>query len=321
MHHHNHHDDHEHHEHDHHDHDHKHHGHHHHLPDKLNFAFAIAVAFNLGFTVLEAGYAIFANSMSLLADAGHNLGDVLGLVLAWIANWLLSRGSSQRYSYGFRRTTILAALINSLILVFACGIIAYESIWKLLHPQPVHEWVIIVVALIGIFINGGTALLFMQGRHDDLNIKGAFLHLAYDALISLGVVIGGLIILFTGWYRLDSMIGIAIVVAILFGTWELLRDSLNLILDAVPRSVNQIAVKGYLERIEGVTQVHDLHIWGLSTNEIALTTHLVMPEIVLHDVDYQRINADLKKLFKINHVTIQVEKGTTEDPCGRASVC
>jgi cobalt-zinc-cadmium efflux system protein len=310
-------------EHDHnHDHD-KHHGHSHahSAPTSFNSAFAFAVAVNLVFVLFEASYALIAHSMSLLADAGHNFGDVLGLSLAWGANLLLARGASARYSYGFKRTTIIAALINALILVGATAIIAYESILKLLNPVVVDEKIIIIVAAIGILINGGTALLFMRGRKDDLNIKAAFLHLAYDALIAFGVVVAGFIILFTHALWLDPLVGLLIVIAIVAGTWSLLLDSVNLILDAVPKSVDYQGVKNYLAKIEGVTTVHDLHIWGLSTNEIALTAHLVMPTRELHDADFQGINHHLKCQFKINHVTIQVEKGTTEDPCGQVQTC
>jgi len=303
-------------------HSHSHDGHSHHpIPSSFNTAFAIAVGLNLAFTLIEAFYAVAANSMGLLADAGHNLGDVLGLSLAWGASVLVSRGATEKYSYGFKRTTILAAIINALILVGTSAIIAYESIYKLLNPSEVHEITVIIVAFIGILINGGTALLFMRGSHADLNIKGAFLHLAYDALISFGVVVAGIVIMFTAWDWLDPIAGLGIVVIILLGTWGLLRDSVNLILDAVPHNIDQQSVRRYLCKLPNVFAVHDLHIWGLSTNEIALTAHLVMPNKTLSDEDFQKINTELKEQFAINHVTIQVEQGTTEDPCGQANVC
>ncbi len=292
-----------------HDHNGHNHHHHHHVPETFTTAFFLAVFLNLAFVIIEAIYAVSANSMSLLADAGHNLGDVLGLAMAWGANWLMTRPATSRYSYGFKRTTILAAIANALILVFTSAIIAYESIYKLINPVKVHEMTVIIVALIGIVINGGTALLFMKGSADDLNIKGAFLHLAYDALISLGVVVTGVIILFAGWVWLDPVVGLLIVVAILAGTWGLLRDSINLILDAVPHNIEQDKVRDYLNAIKGVVAVHDLHIWGLSTKEIALTAHLVMPDSYLTDDDYQHICGELKQQFKINHATLQVEKG------------
>ena len=192
-------------------------GHHHHhaAPEKMNKVFAIAVIANLLFTAIEAVYAIFANSMSLLADAGHNLGDVLGLLFAWAASWLMTLPASRKYSYGFKRTSMMAALSNALLLVAASGVIIYESIVKLIHPSPVDEKVVIIVAAIGIVVNGATAALFVKGHKDDLNIKGAFLHLASDALISVGVVIVGIVILYTHWLWLDPVVGIAIVIAIL----------------------------------------------------------------------------------------------------------
>lgn len=305
-----------HHEHHHHD---DHHSHHH-APNEFNRAFAIAAFFNLSFTLIEAGYAFWANSMSLLADAGHNLGDVFGLLFAWGANYLLTKGSSAKYSYGFKKTTILATLGNALLLVAASAIIIYESMRKLFFPVPVNEIIVIIVAIIGIMINGGTALLFLKGQ-EDLNVKAAFIHLAYDALISFGVVVSGLAIYLTGWHRLDPIVGMVIVTFILYGTWDLLKNSVDLILDAVPAKIDQIKVIEYFQKIEGVIAVHDLHIWALSTRETALTAHLVMPEKILHDEDYVKINEELKQHFKIDHVTLQVEKGTHEDPCGQSSHC
>lgn len=307
-----------------HKHDHKdghHHGHdhhhHHEAPETFNLAFGLAIGLNFAFTLIEAIYAIAANSMSLLADAGHNLGDVLGLLFAWGASYLVTKGVTKKFSYGYKRTTILAALANSLILVAASAIIAYESIYKLFHPVQVSEMIIIIVALIGIFINGGTALLFMRKRNDDLNIKGAFLHLAYDAVISLGVVITGVIILFTHYLWLDPIVGILIVVMILWGTWGLLRDSTHLMLDAVPQNIDIEEVQQYLETITGVTAVHDLHIWGLSTKDIALTCHLIIPEGSFTEKDFRKINHELEHRFKISHSTIQIEKGNGEINCGQ----
>jgi len=298
-------------------------GHHHHhpAPNSYNRAFAWAVSLNLLFVVVQAIYALKANSMGLLADAVHNFGDVLGLMLAWGASWLLTKASKARYSYGYKRTTILAAIANALLLVASSALIAYESILKLLNPVVVDETIVIVVAVIGTIINASTALLFMRGRHDDLNIKGAFLHLAADALLSIGVAIAGVIILFTGWMWIDPLVGLAIVVTILLGTWGLLRDSVNLILDAVPHNVDGPAVRAYLEKITGVTEIHDLHIWGLSTTDTALTAHLVMPNATLTDEDYERINEKLKHQYNIGHVTLQVETGEHEDPCGQRETC
>ncbi len=298
----------------HHNHDHG----HSHEPDSFNLAFALSVGLNLLFTLIEAIYAIMANSMSLLADAGHNLGDVLGLVFAWGASYLVTKGVTEKFSYGYKRTTILAALLNSLILVATSAIIAYESIVKLIYPVSVNEWIVIIVAFIGIMINGGTALLFMRGRKEDLNIKGAFLHLAYDALISFGVVVAGAVILFTGWMWLDPVVGLMIVVLILWGTWGLLRDSTNLILDAVPHNIDKGKVTDYLNNIEGVQAIHDLHIWGLSTKESALTCHLVVPEKTIDDAMIHQIQEDLSHQFNIHHSTLQVEKAHRAENCGHS---
>ncbi|MCK4608742.1 MAG: cation transporter [Gammaproteobacteria bacterium] len=280
-------------------------------PQRLNKAFAIATALNLAFTIIEAVYAVSAHSMSLLADAGHNLGDVLGLLFAWLASWLITKKSTARYSYGFKRTTILAAIFNSLILVATSSVIAYESIVKIIHPTIVNEHTIIIVAAIGIVINAGSALLFMHNYKEDLNIKGAFLHLAYDSLISVGVVVAGLIILVTGWTYLDPIIGLGIVVVIIGGTWRLLLDSVNLILDAVPRNIDAEAIQNYLESLPDVHSIHDLHIWALSTNETALTCHLVVPRSNLIDSVFQEISCQLSQRFNIKHTTLQAESAVS----------
>lgn len=298
-----------------------HHGHHHPVPHSFNKSFGIAVLLNFAFTVFQAVYAILANSMSLLADAAHNFGDVFGLVLAWGASWLLTLPARKRYSYGYKRTTIIAALTNALILVATSALIVYESIRKLWHLTHVDGHIVIVVALIGIFINGGTAMLFMKGAHEDLNIKGAFLHLMGDALVSLGVVVSGILILLTKQIWIDPIVGLLIVAIILTGTWGLLRDSTGLILDAIPRHIDQHGIEHYLEKISGVKAVHDLHIWGLSTKEVALTVHLIMPEQQLTDEDFIKINSDLKKQFRIDHATIQVERGSEEFPCRQMETC
>jgi cobalt-zinc-cadmium efflux system protein len=294
-------------------HHHHHHGHdHHHAPQQFTVAFALAVGLNLLFTIVEAIYAIIAHSMSLLSDAGHNLGDVLGLALSWGALWLLSKKATDKYSYGFKRTTILAALLNALLLVIATVAITIESIHKLLAPSLVNEKIIIIVALIGILINGGTALLFSKGQHD-LNIKSAFLHLAYDALISLGVVFTGVIIYYTHWLWLDPLVGIAIAITIFLGTWSLLRQSIDLILDAVPKDVDRDAVIDYLLSYSNISAVHDLHIWGLSTQEIAITAHLIVPNHDLSDEQLHTIHEDLASKFHIKHATLQTESGNTSD--------
>lgn len=305
-----------------HSHHHAHHAHHdHHGHSSFNKAFAISVTLNFTFTLAEVIYALLAHSMSLLADAAHNFGDVFGLVLAWGANWLLSLSARKRYSYGFKRTTILAALTNALILVATSALITYESIYKLFHPADINEKIVIIVALLGIFINGGTALLFRKGAETDLNIKGAFTHLLADALLSFAVVIAGILIWLFHKNWIDPVAGLLIVMIILVGTWGLLRDSVNLILDAIPRYIDHHGIEAYLHQLPGVSAVHDLHIWGLSTKEVALTVHLIMQDTSLSDADYQSINHELKQKFKIDHATIQVESGSIDHPCERLKTC
>ena len=306
----------------HHEHDHGAGGHHHHpAPKSFNLAFAIAVSLNLGFTIVEVIYALAANSMSLLADAVHNFGDVFGLLLAWGANWLLTLPARERYSYGFKRTSILAAVTNAMILIATTAVIAYEALYKFFHVSPVNEQVIIVVALLGILVNGGTALLFMRGADEDLNIKGAFLHLCADAVVALGVVIGAIVIKFTQLYWLDPLLGLVIVISILWGTWGLLRDSFRLMLDGIPRSIDYQGVEKFLSALPDVVALHDLHIWGLSTKEVALTAHLVMATDHPANVDYKTITAVLRDKYRINHVTIQVEMENSDFLCLRADSC
>lgn len=287
-----------------------HHGHHKVDLQSVNLAFMISVGANLAFTVVEAIYGFITDSVSLLGDAGHNLSDVLGLLLAWGAAYLATRRTSDMYSYGFRRTTILAAIINALALVFAASYIAWESVEKFISPTPIAEITVMIVAGIGIVINAGTAMLFMKVSEQDLNLRGAYLHLAYDALISAGVVVAAAVIYTTGWLWIDPIMGLAIVGVILYGTWGLLRDSVNLIIDAVPENVDRDGVRQYLEGIDGVTEIHDLHIWGMSTHENCLTAHLVMPENTLWESGdgYTQIGEDLEKRFNIHHVTLQVER-------------
>lgn len=308
--------------HSHHDHSHGDHGHQHShgVIRSFNKAFAIAVSVTLAYTIVEAGYAFYADSVSLLADAVHNLGDVLGLVLAWVANWLLLFPARKRYSYGFKRTTIIAALANAFILVATSALIAYESIYKLFHLTSVDENVVIIVGTIGIFVNVGSSLLFMRGAEDDINIKGAFLHLMADALILVGVVVSAIVIKYTNWLWIDPVVGLIIVGIVLWGTWGLLRDSVSLIMDAIPRYIDHAGVREFLSSYAGVKAVHDLHIWGLSTKEVALTAHLVMPTSPLTDADYKKINLILHEKFRINHVTLQVESGDLE-PCIRSEKC
>lgn len=290
-----------------HDHDHRHRR----LFDDVNSSFVIAVGANLAFTILEAVFGFLTRSVSLLGDAGHNLSDVLGLLLAWGAAFLATQRTSNSYSYGYRKSTILAAVINAVILILTAGFIAFRSIDRLITPSSIAEVPVMVVASIGIFVNAGTAMLFMKAGQRDLNLRGAFLHLAYDAAISAGVVVTAVVILVTGWTWIDPIVGLVIVAVIVAGTWGLLKDSVNLIIDAVPEHIDQNLVREYLESVYGVTEVHDLHIWAMSTSENCLTAHLVMPERTLLDsaTGYQEISEALERRFGIHHVTLQVEKG------------
>ena len=292
---------------------------HSHAPASFGRAFAIGIALNTAFVVIEATFGILAHSLALVADAGHNLSDVLGLVLAWGASVLVRRSPTLRRTYGLRRSSILAALFNAVFLLVAIGIIAWEAVGRFAHPQPVAGGTVIWVALVGIVINTATALLFLAGRKDDLNIRGAFLHMAADAGVSLGVVLAGIAIIFTGWQWLDPTVSLVIVAVILLGTWGLLRDSVNLALDAVPEGIDAEAVTAYLAALPGVAEVHDLHIWGMSTTETALTAHLVIPGIRDGDALLARVCAELHDRFGIEHATVQVERGDPAHPCTLAS--
>jgi cobalt-zinc-cadmium efflux system protein len=308
--------------HEHHDHDHapgQSHGHgHSHGPANYDRAFAIGIALNVAFVIVEAAYGIAANSLALLADAGHNLSDVLGLVMAWGAATLVKRRPSARYTYGLKRSSILVSLANAALLLVAVGAIVWEAVQRLGKPEPVAEMTVIWVALVGIAINTATALLFMSGRKSDLNIKGAFLHMAADALVSAGVVVAAFATLATGWLWLDPAVSLVIAVVITVGTWSLLRDSLSLALDAVPAHVDHRKIDRYLADLPGVTDVHDLHIWAMSTTEVAMTVHLVRPGATLDDGLLARARHDLQERFGICHVTLQIEIGDPEHPCSLA---
>jgi len=296
------------------------HNHHDHGQPSYNRAFIIGIALNAGFVVTEATFGVLAHSLALLADAGHNLGDVLGLVLAWSASWLVRMRPTQRYTYGLRRSSILAALLNAMILLVAIGGIAIEAIQRFRDPVPVSGGIVIGVALVGIVINGMTALLFMSGRKHDLNLRGAFLHMVSDAVVSLGVVLAGIAILTTGWLWFDPVISLVIVAVIFVGTWNLLRDSTNLALDAVPQGVEPLAIRTYLAETPGVAAIHDLHIWAMSTTETALTAHLVMPSGCPDDAFLARIGRELHDRFDIEHTTIQIETGDSLS-CAQKSCC
>jgi len=295
-------------QHTHHDHDHGHeHGPgHSHAPKNFGTAFLVGIALNSGFIVAEVVYGILGNSVALLADAGHNLGDVLGLLVAWIASLLVKRAPTAHFTYGLRGSSILAALFNAVLLLIAVGAIALEAIQRLGQPEPVSGMTVIVVAALGIAVNGITALLFASGREGDLNIRGAHLHMAADAAVSAGVVVAGLVILLTGWTWLDPLVSLGISLVIIWGTWSLLRDSLNMSLAAVPPGIDPGAVRQFLQEQPGVASVHDLHIWAMSTTETALTVHLCMPaqpgDAFLHHLQHE-----LQDDFGIGHSTIQIE--------------
>lgn len=291
---------------------------HSHAPGGFGRAFAVGVGLNLAFVMLEAVFGVLAHSVALLADAGHNLSDVLGLSLAWGATYLGQRQPTKRHTYGLRRSSILAALLNAGLLLVAIGAIAWEAIGRLAHPQPVASGTVIWVASVGIGINGLTASLFWAGRKRDLNLRGAFLHLAADAAVSAGVVLAGLVMHATGWLRLDPAVSLLIVVVIAIGTWGLLRESLNLALDAVPQHIESAAVEHYLVGLPGVRAVHDLHIWAMSTTEAALTAHLVKPDAVVDDALLTQLGKDLQDRFRIEHTTIQLERGDGAEPCEQA---
>jgi cobalt-zinc-cadmium efflux system protein len=284
------------------------HGHAHaHAPKDFGFAFAIGVVLNLGFVIVEFVYGLLANSIALVADSGHNLGDVLGLAMAWTAMILARRAPSQTLTYGLRRGTILAALMNAMLLLLTVGAIAVEGVRRLFEPSAVAGVTIMVVAAAGIVVNGVTAWLFASGRKGDINLRGAFLHMASDALVSLGVVIAGAMILATGWTWLDPLVSVVIAIIILWGTWGLLRDSLAMALDAVPGGIKLDEVRAFLERQPGVSGIHDLHIWPMSTTETALTCHCLLPAGHPGDEFLVRLANELQERYGIGHSTIQVE--------------
>jgi cobalt-zinc-cadmium efflux system protein len=278
-----------------------------HAPKNFGTVFAIGTALNLGFVIVEVIYGLLANSMALVADAGHNLGDVLGLVMAWIATLLARRRPSQTYTYGLRRGTILAALANAVLLLVTVGAIAVEGVRRLIEPSEVASVTVMVVAALGIVINGVTAWLFASGRRGDINLRAAFLHMGYDALVSGGIVAAGGVILLTGWTRLDPLVSLAIAVVILAGTWSLLRDSVGMSLDAVPTGIKPDEVSDFLRQQPGITAIHDLHIWPMSTTETALTCHCLMPGGHPGDEFLVQLEHQLHERFSIGHATIQVE--------------
>lgn len=302
-------------------HDHAHHGHAHHqhqaAPAGWNRAFALGIALNLGFVAVEGVYGWLSGSLALLADAGHNLSDVAGLVLAWGAALAGGLRPTHRRTYGWMRASILAALANALLLIFAMGALAFEAVQRLQAPEPVAGGTVIVVAAVGVLVNGLTAWLFMAGSQTDLNIRGAFLHMAGDALVSLGVVAAGLLYLQFGWGWLDPLVSLAIAVVIVLGTWSLFRQSLHLAFDGVPEGIDLVEVHAWLLAKPGVVNVHDLHVWALGTSDVALTAHLVMPAGHPGDAFVVALAEGLAHRFHINHPTIQIELDGIDDGCVR----
>lgn len=295
-------------------HEHAHEGHDHQAPASYDRAFAVGVALNVGFVLLEALTGVLSGSLALLADAGHNVNDVLALVVAWAATALSRRVPTDRRTYGWRRSSILAALANALALLVVVGAVSWEALQRIGEPRPVDGGLVIAIATLGVLVNSAAALLFV-GERRDANLRGAFLHLAADAAVSMGVVIAGVAILATGWLWLDPAISLAIGAVILISTWGLLRNALDMALDAVPAGIDLGHVRAYLEGLPEVVEVHDLHIWAMSTTQTALTAHLVMRELPRGDSLLCQATGDLSARFAIEHATLQLERGDPEHPC------
>ena len=287
---------------------------HNHQISNYNRAFAIGVMLNVIFVAIEAGYGLAAGSLALIADAGHNLSDVLSLLIAWGAALLATKPATEKRTYGFRKVTIMASLASAILLLVALGGITWEAIGRFFDPKPVEGMTVIAVAAIGVVINTITALLFVSGQKHDLNIRGAFLHMAADAGVSFGVVVAGIIIVVTGWLLIDPLIGLFIVAVILVGTWSLLRDSMNLAIDSVPKGIDMAGIKRYLTSLENVSQIHDLHVWPMSTTEVALSVHLIIVDDSLDNNLLPELQQQLHDRFSIDHSTIQVER-QDDGPC------
>lgn len=280
-----------------------------------NRAFATGVLLNIIFVAIEAGYGIYAGSLALIADAGHNASDVVSLLLAWGANALAAKAATERRTYGLGKATVLASLASAVILLIALGGIAWEAVGRFRAPQEVAGMTVITVAAIGVVINTLTALLFYKGQKHDLNIRGAFLHMAADAAVSLGVVIAGILIMSTHWYWIDPVVSLVIVAVVFVGTWSLLRDSLNYAVDAVPKDVDLAGIKKYLRSFDHVIRIHDLHVWPLSTTRIALTVHLVVDRDTLDNAFLTTLQKHLHDDFGIEHATIQIENAASHEIC------
>ncbi len=295
------------------------HSHRHPTPKNYNLAFAVGTALNVIFVVVEATFGFLSNSLALIADAGHNLGDVLALLLSWGATYLAQRKPTRTKTYGLRRGTILAAFVSSLILLMTMSVVAWEALGRLTTPSVVNSTTIIVVAAIGVIINTATALLFLTSQREDLNIKAAFIHMAADAGVSLGVVLGGIAIFLTSLFWIDPAISLVIVIVIIISTWGVFRDSFNLAMDGVPKGINIDEVREFILQQDGVIAVHDLHIWAMSTTQVALTTHLVRDSHKLDDQFVHRLSNGLRDKFGIIHPTIQIESGDHAHLCDQAS--
>ncbi len=285
-------------------------------PDSLDRAMMIGVSLNLIFVLVEFGFGFFSGSLALLADAGHNASDVVGLLLAWGASFLARRQPSQKFTFGLRRATIYAAFLNSVLLLAACAVILWEAICRLSDPAPVAGFTMIAVAAIGVVINTVTAILFMRGSKEDANIRGAFLHMAADAAVSVGVVLAGVAIMATGIGWIDPTVSIIIVVVIVWGTWDLFTESVGLAMDAVPRRININELTNALAEVPGVLEIHDLHVWGMSTSEVMLTAHLVIAESSRQGA-LKEAQSVLRDRFAITHTTLQFEDSSTSQACAK----
>lgn len=296
----------------HHGHSHDHHDHAHHHPSPSDKRYTIAIALNLGFVLIEVAAGFIANSTALLSDATHNLSDVLGLALAGGAAWLAKQQAGSQRTYGFSKATVLAALANALVLVIACGGILWEAARRLFEPEPTQPLFIMAVAAVGVLINGATAMLFLAGRKEDVNVRGAYLHMLADAGVSAAVIVAGAAIFFTGLQWIDPAISLAVVLLILWGTWGLLRESLDLTLDAAPTNIDVAKVRAFLAEQPGVTAVHDLHVWAMGATKPALTAHLVRPDGA-DDAFLAHLSDGIARTFGISHVTLQVERAQRDD--------
>jgi cobalt-zinc-cadmium efflux system protein len=298
---------------------HLHHGHCNHGRHAVSRSLAIGIALNVAFVAIEIAYGLQANSLALLADAGHNASDVLGLVIALIAMRLALRKPSKRFTYGLQSASIMAALANALLLLVAVGGISWEALQRLSQPEQPAAMTMIVVAAVGVFINGITAYFLHAGHHKDLNIRSAYLHMLADATVSVGVVVSGIVMMNTGWLWIDPLVSLVIALVIVAGTWSLLRDSTSLALHAVPRNIDIGEVKAYLKGLDGVSEVHDLHVWAMSTTGVALSAHLLMPAGHPGDAFIHSTTHELEHRFNINHATLQIEIGNSADPCALSS--